>query len=59
MSQKGFWIIMSFALVIIFASKFLLSGKIDLTKVPLGKMLALKRFPQFIFKDKNSFKRGE
>ena len=58
MNQKGFWIIMSFVLVIIFASKFLLSEKIDLTKVPLGKMIALYRI-QFVFKDKKSFKRGE
>ena len=33
---------MSFVLVTIFTtSKFLLSGKTDLTKVPLGKMLTL------------------
>ena len=60
MNQKGFWIIMSFVLVIIFASKFLLSGKINLTKVPLGKMLALyeKGFLSLFLRTKTLLKGG-
>ena len=60
MNQKGFWIIMSFVLVIIFASKFSLSGKIDLTKVPLGKMLALygKDFLNLFLRTKTLLKGG-
>ena len=43
MSPKRFWIVMSFVLAIMFASKFSLSRKIDLTKVPFGITLTLYR----------------
>ena len=38
---KGLWIIMSYVLIIIFVTKFWSSGKIYLTKDPLGKTLVL------------------
>ena len=51
---------MSFVLVIIFASKFLLSGKINLTKVPLEKILALygKDFLSLFSRTKTLLKGG-
>ena len=51
---------MSFVLVIIFTTRFLLSRKIDLTKVPLGKMLALygKGFLDLFLRTKTLLKGG-
>ena len=50
---------MSFVLVIVFARKFLLSGKIDLTKVPLGETLELyRKFSLILFLRTKTLSKG-